>query len=248
MDTCALHTEFPFPQQGKGPQGTWRPGERAEFWAALSADVKERTLQRARIFVAARNAKKAAATPSASRVFPRSAVNRKIYPSFVARARLAALLSPNIAVLADTGTPPNFISPALAAAALAKGEGCKLSCNFSINAAGVHRGSCTWALRTTLWLKFKGAWAPHPVDLLIFETGQPIILSYLSMVEWGWLKLERDVAQFKGEGEERCQIQAWLHAAAVAPSLKFCALEVCTATAGKSEAGKVEGVIFNLFS
>jgi hypothetical protein len=224
MDTCALHTEFPFPQHGKGPQGTWRPGERAEFWAALPADVKERTLQRARSFVAARNAKKAAYMPAATRVSPRSTVNRNIYLSFVARARLSSLLSPNVAALADTGTPPNFISPSLAAAVLEKGEGVRMPCHFSIVAAGVQRGSCTWMLRTVLWLKFKGAWASYPVDLLIFETGQPLILGYLSMVEWGWLNLEHTVGRFKN-GVERCQVQAWLHAAAVLPSVGLHSLE-----------------------
>jgi hypothetical protein len=225
---CALHMESPFPKHGKGPDGSWRPGERAEFWAALPSDVKERVVQRARALVAAKNARKSAAASgiSATRVSPRTSVNRKVYLSFVARARLADRVSPNIAALADTGTPPNFISPSLAAAALAKGEGSRSPCNFSIVAAGVHRGSCEWSLRTTLWLKFKGVWAPHAVDLLIFETGQPLILGYLSMVEWGWIELERNVGRFKREGQEQCQWQAWMHAAAAKSSLDIRAIDV----------------------
>ena len=224
MDTCALHLEFPFPKHGKGPDGMWRPGERADFWASLPAEVKERVLQRARALVAAKNARKASSGTPAVRVSPRTPVNRNIYLSFVARARLAGRDSPNIAALADTGTPPNFISPVLAAAALEKGEGIKVPCHLTIVAAGVPRGACTWMLRTVLWMKFKGDWAAHPVDLLIFETGQPIILGYLSMVAWGWLSLESTVGRFKS-GDERCQVQAWLHASAVLPSLGVHSLE-----------------------
>ncbi len=191
MESCALHLEFPFPAYGRGPEGQWAVGERSVFFASLPPDVKARVIKRAHAIVAEKRARHASsAAPAPTRVSPRS-VNPKVYLSFVARARVAVFESVNVAALADTGTPPNFISPALAEATLARGDGSKVPCNLSIVAAGVHRGSCEWVLRTTLWLKFKGVWAAHPVDLLIFETGQPLILGYLSMVQWGWLDLER---------------------------------------------------------
>jgi hypothetical protein len=226
MESCALHLEFPYPAYGRGPSGVWAAGERSVFFASLPADVKARVLTRARAIVAEKRSRHASSsTPAPTRVSSRTTVNRNVYFSFVARARVAAFESVNVAALADTGTPPNFISPALAEATLARGEGTKVPCDLSIVAAGVHRGDCKWALRTSLWLKFKGVWAAHPVDLLIFETGQPLILGYLSMVQWGWLDLERVVGRFKGSGAERSQAQAWLHAGGVVPSLGIHALE-----------------------
>lgn len=121
---CALQMEFPG-KYGKGQDGTWRPGERAEFWAALPSDVKERVVQRARSLVAAKNTRKAAAAvasgTSATRVSPRTSVNRKVYLSFVARARLAAQESPNIAALADTGTPPQLHQPSTRCSSIGEG-------------------------------------------------------------------------------------------------------------------------------
>ena len=52
-----------------------------------------------------------------------------------------------------------------------------------ISAAGVFRGECREALRTHIWFKVRGAWAQFDVDLLVFETDQPVIIGYISLVE-----------------------------------------------------------------
>lgn len=201
-----------FPGVGKGPSGVWRRGERDAFIkslppatvAAIVAGVRKRIAE-----------KKARSNPPEGKpVSPRrvpASVNVSRFPSFEARARLGDREAAATPALADTGTPPNFVSGDLAALVVAEGRGEIVPAHVRISAAGVFRGECHRALRTLVWLKVRGAWLAHPADFLIFETGQPIIIGYLSMVEWGWVSLDSVVGRWKPNSSLRSQLTGWLH-------------------------------------
>ena len=113
--------------------------------------------------------------------------------------------------LADTGTPPNFVSGKLAASVVGAGLGFMVPVHVRISAAGVFRGECREALRTQVWFKVRGAWAQFDVDLLVFETGQPVIIGYISLVEWGWVDIDGPVARYKSPSAMRSQLTGWMH-------------------------------------
>ncbi len=113
--------------------------------------------------------------------------------------------------LADTGTPPNFVSGALAASIVKEGKGVIVPVHVRISAAGAFRGECREALRTQVWFKVRGVWSQFAVDLLVFETGQPIIIGYLSLVAWGWVNIDGPVARYKTPSALRSQLTSWMH-------------------------------------
>ena len=129
-----------------------------------------------------------------SRSYPRPAssdrVNASRFPSFEARARVGSAGAACTPALLNTGTPPNFVSAKLAQEIVQAGTGMRVPVHVRISAAGVFRGECREALRTQVWFKVRGAWKAHVVDLLIFETGQPIIIGYLDLLpsryKGGW--------------------------------------------------------------
>jgi hypothetical protein len=93
--------------------------------------------------MAAKKAKTAdgKAPPVSPRRAP-SAVNASRYPSFEARARVGSRDAAAIPALADTGTPPNFVSGVLAASIVEDGRGVIVPVHVRISAAGVFRGEC----------------------------------------------------------------------------------------------------------
>ena len=240
-DDCV--TEELFPGLGKGPSGVWRKGERDGFVkslppatvAAIIAGVKKKmaakkaerssTLSQRTSRISTRVSPRAPPAPFA-RASP-TPVNASRYPSFEARARVGSMEAAATPALADTGTPPNFVSGKLAASIVGAGLGVMVPVHVRISAAGVFRGECREALRTQVWFKVRGAWAPFDVDLLVFETGQPVIIGYISLVEWGWVDIDGPVARFKTPSSLRSQLAGWmhgLHAAGSRESLSLCAL------------------------
>ena len=222
-----------FPAIGRGSSGVWRKGER-EVWArSLPPETTAAIVAGVRKRVAA---KKAGAAKFPARASPRSAssdkVNASRFPSFEARARVGSAGAACTPALADTGTPPNFVSAELAQAIVQAGTGTRVPAHVRISAAGVFRGECREALRTQIWFKARNVWTAHTVDLLIFETGQPVIIGYQSMVEWGWISLDSVLARWKADSPLRSQLSGWLHglhAAGVRGSVKLVALEVLAA-------------------
>ncbi len=97
-----------------------------------------------------------------------------------------------------------------------------------ISAAGVFRGECREALRTLVWFKVRGAWTRFAVDLLVFETGQPVIIGYISLVAWGWVDVDGPVARYKTPSALRSQLTGWMHgfhaAVTLNPNLSLSAL------------------------
>jgi hypothetical protein len=80
-----------------------------------------------------------------------------------------------------------------------------------ISAAGVFRGECREALRTLVWFKVRGVWTRFATDLLVFETGQPVIIGYISLVAWGWVTIDGPVARYKTPSALRSQLTGWMH-------------------------------------
>jgi hypothetical protein len=226
-----------FPALGRGPSGVWRKGEREAFMKSLPPETVTAIVAGVRKKIAAKKAKATAdgkAPPvSPRRVPPVSTVNASRYPSFEARARVGGMEAAAIPALADTGTPPNFVSGALAASIVGAGLGTMVPVHVRISAAGVFRGECREALRTQVWFKVRGSWTRFDVDLLVFETGQPVIIGYISLVEWGWVDIDCHVARYKTPSALRLQLTGWmrgLHAAGSRDSLSMCALSVVVAT------------------
>jgi hypothetical protein len=127
------------------------------------------------------------------------------------------------------------VSAKLAQDIVQAGAGTRLPAHVRISAAGVFRGEFREALRTQVWFKVRGAWTAHDVDLLVFETGQPIIIGYQSMVEWGWISLDSVLSRWKADSPLRSQLTGWLHgmhAAGVRSSVQLNALEVAAASDG----------------
>jgi hypothetical protein len=228
-----------FPGLGKGPDGVWRKGEREGFMKSLATDTVAAIIAGVKRKMALKKAERSStlaqrtsrtsprAPPSPSTRVPHTSVNASRYPSFEARARVGSMEAASTPALADTGTPPNFVSGKLAASVVEAGLGCMVPVHVRISAAGVFRGECREALRTQVWFKVRGAWAQFDVDLLVFETGQPVIIGYISLVEWGWVDIDGPVARYKPPSAMRSQLTGWmhgLHAAGSRESLSLCAL------------------------
>ena len=222
-----------FPGLGKGPTGTWRVGERKAWVQTLPAATTSAIVAGVRKKMALRKSAPKAPSRSSPRPASSDRVNAPRFPSFEARARVGSAGAVGTPALADTGTPPNFVSAKLAQEIVQAGTGTRVPAHVRISAAGVFRGECREALRTQVWFKVRGTWTAHVVDLLIFETGQPIIIGYLSMVEWGWISLDSVLARWKADSPLRSQLTGWLHglhAAGERGSVQLNALEVAAAS------------------
>ena len=216
-----------FPGLGKGASGVWRKGEREAWVKTLPPDKVSAIIAGVRKKMASKKAGGKPPPASPRREPPSSSVNASRYPSFEARARVGSMEAASIPALADTGTPPNFISGALAASIVGGGLGTMVPVHVRISAAGVFRGECREALRTLVWFKVRGAWSRFAVDLLVFETGQPVIIGYLSLVAWGWVDVDGPVARYKTPSALRSQLTGWMHgfhAAVSRDSLSLCAV------------------------
>jgi hypothetical protein len=203
-----------FPGLGKGPSGVWRKGERDAWVKTLPPATVTAIVSGVRKKMAAKKDRGRLADGKTPPVSPRrvpSTVNAHRFPSFEARARLGDMEAAVTPALADTGTPPNFVSGELAASIVASGQGVIVPVHVRISAAGVFRGECRRALRTRVWFKVHGKWTPFDIDLLVFETGQPIIIGYISLVEWGWIAIDGPVARYKTPSAARSQLTGWLH-------------------------------------
>jgi hypothetical protein len=218
-----------FPALGKGPSGVWRKGEREAWVKSLPPDTVAAIVAGVRKKMAAKKARNFdKVLPVSPRRAP-SSVNAPRYPSFEARARVGSREAVATPALADTGTPPNFVSAELAASIVRDGMGTFVPVHVRISAAGVFRGECRKALRTHLWCKVRGVWVKFDTDLLIFETGQPLIIGYISLVEWGWISIDGPVARYKTPSASRSQLTGWLHglhAAGPRDSVSLCAVAV----------------------
>ena len=139
-----------FPGLGKGPSGVWRRGERDAWVKTLPPATVAAIVSGVRKKMAAKKDRGKLSDGKPLPVSPRrapSAVNAHRFPSFEARARLGDMDAAATPALADTGTPPNFVSGELAASIVAAGHGVIVPAHVRISAAGVFRGECLRALR-----------------------------------------------------------------------------------------------------
>ena len=128
-----------FPKLGRGPNGVWHKGEREEWARALPPDVTAAIVAGVRKKIALKKSQRAATgTPKPAkppaRVSPRAAtVNTSHYVSFEARARVGSAGATSTPALADTGTPPNFVSAALAKEIVQAGNGTRVPAHVRIS-------------------------------------------------------------------------------------------------------------------
>ena len=160
-----------FPGLGKGPSGEWRKGEREVWVKSLPPDKVSAIIAGVKKKMAAKKAARSSTllqrtsrvstrgSPLAPSFLARASspsVNASRYPSFEARARVGSMEAAATPALADTGTPPNFVSGKLAASIVEAGLGVMVPVHVRISAAGVFRGECREALRTQVWFKVAG--------------------------------------------------------------------------------------------